>query len=343
MTTCEHGNPVRPEEPFTNDQCRVCWIKAGGKDRKPSAPSPPPRVYAKCIHLGDRVPGTPCGSTLYRCNLYGDVTSRVRKCREASRSCGQCPESRSFPPAVTRNLLYHVYPVKNSNWLRRVLRIKERLSLFNGMRVFAVAEGPETDDAMAVGRALEGERVELITVRNDPGLWETASHRELFSRLSARRDPGEVTLWGHAKAVTRPPWTSCHRWADVMEEALTDYWPACEDVLRFHPICGAFKKVGRGWSPDQSSSSWHYSGSWFWFRNESLFSRPWEKTDRFVHGMETYSSLHFTEREAGCVFHEGTVPVMNLYSLKYWNSVVEPGWASFVGNNSSRKLDWDSV
>jgi hypothetical protein len=35
--TCEHRLPVRPGTPFTMDQCRPCWIDAGGDHRAPVA------------------------------------------------------------------------------------------------------------------------------------------------------------------------------------------------------------------------------------------------------------------------------------------------------------------
>lgn len=47
--TCPHGNPVRAGEPFTLDQCRICWLRAGGV---PSAPVRPAKVTLACVYLG---------------------------------------------------------------------------------------------------------------------------------------------------------------------------------------------------------------------------------------------------------------------------------------------------
>lgn len=44
---CQHGNPVRPGEAFTLDQCRVCWLRAPR-----SAPEPPPAPAGVGIVIG---------------------------------------------------------------------------------------------------------------------------------------------------------------------------------------------------------------------------------------------------------------------------------------------------
>ena len=50
--TCTHGNPVRPGEPFTLDQCRVCWLAAGG-DAKAPIRHKVAKVALPCIYIGE--------------------------------------------------------------------------------------------------------------------------------------------------------------------------------------------------------------------------------------------------------------------------------------------------
>lgn len=53
--TCEHGNPVRPGEAFTLDQCRACWVQSV-KGAQPKA------FRGRCLHLGVRTEFRPgCG------------------------------------------------------------------------------------------------------------------------------------------------------------------------------------------------------------------------------------------------------------------------------------------
>ena len=121
----------------------------------------------------------------------------------------------------------------------------------------------------------------------------------LFGRAAKHIAPGDVTLFAHAKGVTRHQASTSGKWVEAFEELYLDYWPAVADLLRNFPVVGAFKKMGAGWPPEESLSDWHYSGSWFWFRNSDLFSRDWSRIDPFWCGIESFPSLHFAPHEAG--------------------------------------------
>lgn len=73
---CEHDLPVRPGEPFTFDQCRVCWRIAGGDASRPVAPAPPPPP--PCEFRDDCAPvppppGAPVNRTYLRCPRLAEV------------------------------------------------------------------------------------------------------------------------------------------------------------------------------------------------------------------------------------------------------------------------------
>lgn len=52
------------------------------------------RRARRCIDLGPKVQGEPCGSPLHTCNRYGDVTAKFGTCSGAARSCRDCPDYR---------------------------------------------------------------------------------------------------------------------------------------------------------------------------------------------------------------------------------------------------------
>jgi hypothetical protein len=54
------------------------------------------RVRNPCVHLGEKMPNAPCGSTAHRCNLYGDYTTKLRSCPGANRSCLTCPDYKPY-------------------------------------------------------------------------------------------------------------------------------------------------------------------------------------------------------------------------------------------------------
>jgi hypothetical protein len=176
----------------------------------------------------------------------------------------------------------------------------------------------------------------FIHVENDPQLREVKTFLSLFSRVMTL-DPREITLCAHAKGVTQPAnHPTAHRWTEILYEVFLDHWPLVEGHLRAYPVTGAFQKMGPGWSQSQSNSDWHYSGSWFAFRSKDLFSKPnWHKIDRFWSGIEPYPSQHFSHADAGCLFHRGKVPGVNLYDGEYLRTVVEPALARWKVQNQA--------
>ncbi len=266
----------------------------------------------------------------------------------------------AFAPITTRHLLYHIYPVAgNGAWQRNVAALVARMGLFNGKRIVAIVTDPPTGrvpesssphgpdayrifgacdspDAVRAAFGRHADSVEFVHLTNDPDKRESLTHGPLFSRVESL-DPTHVTFYGQAKGVTRPPNHPAHEWADVLYRTHLDYWPLVAEQLNSFALTGAFKKLGAGWSKGQSLSSWHYSGSFMWFRNAELFSRNWRTIDDFWGGIEPYPSLHFPVERSGCLFHAAPVGKMNLYDEKYWNDTVRPALLKFEVANAGKR------
>jgi hypothetical protein len=252
--------------------------------------------------------------------------------------CITCPDYEPgldrFPGPPVRNLLYHVYPRKgNGRWQWNVRQVLRRIDLFNGRRVVAIAVDGTTDSAEEVQAAFGGHVREFVVMHNDPSLREVATFEALFSRVDDP-DPLQATLWAHAKSVTRRPEDATGAWTEMLCEGMLDYWPVVEEQLERHPVTGAFRTRGRFW-PQHSTADWAYAGSWFWFRNRHLFSRPdWRRIDRFWPGIELYPALHFSWDEAGCLFceHPG-----NLYDWNNLRTAVLPEFERWAVRNAPRR------
>lgn len=309
---------------------------------------------------------------VFGCALHGKCTLEQQHPEFAC--CADCPdhtarrdgpgplrEGGALPPAgeLRRNLLYHVYPVSgNGAWQWNVARLCRSLHLFDGKVVVAVARDPESgrlpdpagphppdgarhlapcDTLDDVRRAFGpwADRVEFVEAENDPSLREVKTFLPLFERVESP-DPREITLYAHAKGTTRHrTHRTAARWAEMLYEVFLDHWPLVEAHLRAWPVTGAFQKTGPGWSRAQSDSDWHYSGSWFAFRNAALFARPdWRRIDQFWSGIEPYPSQHFRFAEAGCLFHRGAVPRVNMYSPQHLRQSVEPALARWKARNA---------
>jgi hypothetical protein len=190
-----------------------------------------------------------------------------------------------------------------------------------------------------VKAAFAGTVSDFFVVPNNPDRREVATFLPLLGRVFTR-DPSEATFYAHAKGVTKPtnPGVSVHRWTQIMYETCLDYWPLVERLLNSFPVVGSFKKVGAGFAP--SASRWHYSGNFWWARNADLFGRAWRQVDQLWWGTESYLGVHFAPEEAGCLFHDGTVPELDLYSLGYLRGRVVPGYDKWRKEHEPDRTRW---
>lgn len=252
--------------------------------------------------------------------------------------CVTCPDFAvpSPPPSLpdshrftTRDCLYHVYPLGGEAgqvWRKCLGMLLRRSSLFTGMKVIACMTGPNLESPSLVRGMAGPHGFTVAEIPNDPALRETKTLLECLP-LFETRDPHRALLCAHAKGVTRPydRGSTVHAWANVCHEVCLDYWPLVEEQLRSHPITGPFKKVGRGFKG--SASSWHYSGSFAWFRSADLFARDWRRADRQWWGGESYAGLHYKPDEAGILFCEGSVNELDLYSMpRFMTALNEYAW-----------------
>ena len=318
--------------------------------RTPHASSP----ITSCVHRGVEVRQQACATCqgaiqikVFACDVLGECTigkklDGIACCKDGAKRCEKFegptpnpPHRRDesfcyavlpdFPPVTVRNLICHVWPaLRNDSWRDTVSRIIDNIDLFNGRRIIGIVTDEATHAASVVKDAFFGYDVEFIELTNNPALREVVTLIPMLEAVESKAE-NEATFWCHVKGVTRGEETQCHRWRDVMFDSCLD-WDAVAAELSHHPAVGTFKKVGRGFtsSDNFSTSDWHYSGSFWWFRNAELFRRHWRKVDQIPYGVEPYPSLHFSVREAGALTAEGSVPEMNLYRKQYWDAAVDP-------------------
>lgn len=241
----------------------------------------------------------------FACDVHGVCT--IGKNVGEMACCKSCSDYTALKKPTTRNLLFHLAPFETNPglWRWHVSQLRQNQSLFNGSRHVAIVVGEGLANPNTVRDELGG-GFEIIELPNDPSLREVATFEALFAKVMTD-DQSQVTLYAQSKGVTRDPKTelgkTARRWAELLWETYTSYWPAVEAVLDKYPVAGSF--IRRGQFFRESVSSWHYSGSWFWFRNRDLFAKDWRKIDRFWSGIEPYPSLHFAAQDAGLIFKDG--------------------------------------
>lgn len=228
--------------------------------------------------------------------------------------------------APKKNLIYHVTPFGNYLW--NLDQLAKRIHLFNGVKLIAVAQGNLKDGTPLTPLSEVKQHLPLgvtaFPVENDINLRETASLLPLLERLHDSA-PGadNITFYAHTKGTSRQDEhfkmkEAIRLWTEIMYGQLLDNISGVEAHLEKAPCVGCFKRYGRfGHFP--RTSKWHYSGTFFWFRNRDLFLRSWRDVPRMRYGAEGYLSTLFGPEESACIFGEG---VTDLYNVQYLRRVM---------------------
>ncbi len=223
---------------------------------------------------------------------------------------------------TTRNLIYHITPfVTNDIWLRNVRQLLKRIDLFNGKRVIAVATGDGLIAPDQVQAAFGNHQVEIITRPNSTQLRENATFLPLLESI-ADPAPHTATFYAHAKGVGKdvcclgPPLGSRYR-RNAMYHELLDDWSRINELLIDSAIVGTHRRQhneNHQIYPDgQSTSPWHFAGTFFWFRNADVFSTDrwrevWQPTGW---GAEAWPGRMFDFEQSACVAYDGLEDLYN--------------------------------
>lgn len=129
----------------------------------------------------------------------------------------------------------------------------------------------------------------------------------------------EYTFYGHTKGVTRYNHETefiCLLWAYTMYTNNLDNFEYIADILKDYHCCGTFK-LDRPYTA-LSFVPWHYSGTFFWFKNKSIFSRDWQTFYPNLYGLEGYLGTHFSSSEAFSIPPELPAGYEQIYLKENW-------------------------
>lgn len=231
-----------------------------------------------------------------------------------------------------RNLMMYIYPIAQFEvWRWNIEQIRKRLHLFNGKRIIAVMTDPSTNTVEEVQAAFCGERIDAWVVGlNDPNRWEMQGLPRMMEFVHSC-DPNEITFYCHGKGAQGPE--HIHgptflqqprvKWAMAMYGACLDDMPFVEKQLETHTFAGAFKRrMVHGEPPYRSS--WHFAGTFYWFRNARLFALPnWHHFDHQWYGAETYPGQLVGWGQAAGLFCDHPP---QLYIQEAWTGQVDAMW-----------------
>lgn len=260
-----------------------------------------------CVHLGKALVNQTCGckQKVRECAIHEQCTWGPVVGKQCCQGCSDYElHTDTYYGDSRRHLLYFIYPVAtNDAWRWNVQRLKPHIDLFNGRRIIAVCNTPARKrhrlDPVEVVKEMLGERVEYIQVsqRGAGKLGEVTAFKRLLELVKPWSEDRDYTFYGHAKGVlssAKSPLTL--KWAEHMYRECLDHWSNVETQLKTYPITGCFRKLSHPYFP------WHYSGTFYWFRNKDAFARRWDDIPQRYGGTEMWPSQLFTHAESGCLF-----------------------------------------
>lgn len=240
----------------------------------------------------------------------------------------------------TRHLIYHIWPHRRSdNWVWNIDNLLKRIDLFNGVRAIGVTVGPDTSTLEEVQKAFGDTRIDhwfeapnqpLVgepgNVMSDDGasalLGEGITFLPLMHTLP--RGPNHVTFYGHARGArytTGDGHLELHRrWSNMLYKGCLDAWPKVLESLTNYPMTGCFKRyedfdLPRNWH-------WHYSGTFFWFRNADVFNhQSWTRLHPAMYGqVEAWPAGMFPSNHVDCLFGDGAGDLYKHHELTKWEN-----------------------
>lgn len=225
-------------------------------------------------------------------------------------------------PAL-RHMLYHVYP--GGNWRWNVHKLLRHIDVFNGVRSVAIATDGDPD---IVKLEFKDTRIDnWIVLPNSPTLREVVTFPPLLETV---KDLPGITWYGHTKGTSREitKYPTVMTWTKLCYESTLGRMEAVDEALQSFCVAGPFRRkltMGR--------SSWHFSGTFFWFKNEVVFTKPHyyklypAKAGTSQIAVEAWPGSLFKYNESYCLFMDNC---RNLYGADYMRNVVIPAWVRYL-------------
>jgi hypothetical protein len=195
---------------------------------------------------------------------------------------------------MKRNLVYHVFPRNPEAWKWNIRRLCGFGDAFNGKKIVIVATDETSDTIDAVRNEFRMKGAEFFQVANNPALRETA-HIIAGLEKAASIDPDEITFYAHTKGTghSGEGLEKVLRWTDCQYLLNLGCIKAIENILKTKGAAGCYLQDVR-----HGGADWHYSGTFFWFRNDRLFGGNWRDIVMEVYGAEGYIGRHIKREDA---------------------------------------------
>lgn len=209
---------------------------------------------------------------------------------------------------MKRNLLFYIYPIRNSCWSWHFDKLKQYQAAFNGKRVVVIATDANSVSAKEVRDRAAFLDPQFVEVANEPKFCEVEPfHVNLAHFESLNRD--EVLFYAHGKGVRHTYFLeNVLAWADCMYGMNLGCPELIEKIAQNHSAIGAFRGGPHG------GGAWHFSGTFFWLRHDVLFSGPWKNGYADRYGVEGFPGRFIPRDQSFCLTPE--IDHGNLYQRR---------------------------
>ena len=239
------------------------------------------------------------------------------------------PKPFNQKPRLT--LMFHVWP-QGDRWRKHLEYLSPVLDRFD-RKMMGIAVDNTTCTADEV-KEVFGDTWEYTVVQNKPhskgkhGLREVATYMKMMPKLW--KEDHDVTFCAHGKGAQKHTEGSSaiEWWTEAMYE--TVIWNI-DDVLRRmeegKAIVGSFRRHGRHLGV---RFRYHFSGTFYAFRNAAAFSSGIPQYRQVWFGTESWPGDYFSLPLSDCIFGDN---IGNLYDvtqqprkeLELWRGTVSPG------------------
>ena len=193
---------------------------------------------------------------------------------------------------MKKNLIYNVCPFKRiacqHEWKNNIAVLKQYMDIFDGRKIVTIVTGPRMVDPKIVARHFDGYGCEIVEMPNNPSRGENGPFMNALDILQYD-DMNSITFYAHTKGVSHRHMGKPERmynirtWRNLMYYFNLHDINHVEDVLKTYKTFGIMRRTGG------HPCYWHYSGTFFWFRNDTLFSHPnWRNIRDVYGGVEMY-------------------------------------------------------
>lgn len=300
--------------------------------------------------LGATAPANPVTNPAAFCTKSrgaGDQVARTIQVLTAGlvKPCGSCKDRQAtlnhwLPSTVdpilpvsldnaTRHLTFHVWPVADYGaWQWNCDFLLANADLFNGRRLVSIAVGGPTDHPDKVREYLKDFTTDFIIVKNSTSLREVVSWLPMLDKLEPYQSENDVTFSCHAKAVrhklseqsAEAGGSTLFRWTRMMYETCLD-WQAVQPLLETHGTVGSFRRFSAHQTGKHGFGPWHYSGTFYWWRNRDAYKRNWRYVPQRFYGTEAWPGIMFKQEESGVLFADDVGDLYTNDEMKRWESI----------------------